>query len=158
MKPLPIGHDIIGRLQQRRRSQLDATLRGQRAHEAERFFQSLRHANRLEGQLQIARFDPADVEHFVNEIEQVTAGANDVIDARALGLRWVLSFQELPKSENGVERRPQFVAHSGEKFALGVIGAVRLLLGLAEFLLNPGAVGHVVRHTEHDLVRLRPRS
>ncbi len=108
--------------------------------------------------MQIARFDPADVEHFVDQIEQVTAGADDVTDAGALGLRRILPLEELAKPENGVERRPQFMAHPGEKFALGVIGAVRLFLRLAESFLDPGAVGHVVRHAEHDLVRLRPRS
>ena len=63
----------------------------------------------------------------------MATGVNDVADAGPLGLGWILPLQELPKPEYSVERGSQFVAHPGQKFTLGVVGAVRLCLGLAEF-------------------------
>ena len=37
------------------------------------------------------------------------------------------------KSENGVQRRPQLVAHIGEEHALGAVGARRFVAGAGEF-------------------------
>src|SRR5438132_9353068 len=46
------------------------------------------------------------------------AGAENVNDAIFLNRRRMLSLQKLTETENGIQRRAQFVAHAREKFAL----------------------------------------
>ena len=71
-------------------------------------------------------FDASDVEHFVDEGEEVFSGFGDVIDA--FDLFWVVcaEAEELGESEDGVEWGSELVAHSGEEVAFcagGLFGA-----------------------------------
>src|SRR5205809_7595583 len=77
-------------------------------------------------------------------------------DPRPLRFGRVLPLKQLTKPEDGVEWRPQLMAHAGKKFALGVVGPVRLLLRVPESLLDTGPIGDIVGHAKHGLVRLRP--
>ena len=86
----------------------------------------------------------------------MTARVENVFDARALLVGWVLPFQELAESEHGVERRAQFMAHSREKFVLCTIRPVGFLLRQAQSILHFGARGNVVRHTEKRPISFRP--
>ena len=47
------------------------------------------------------------------------------------------------QAEDGVERRPQFVADVGQKLALGAVGLLGGLLGAAQLLLGLAARGDV---------------
>src|ERR1041385_8045017 len=86
----------------------------------------------------------------------MTARVENVFDARALLVGWVLLFQELAESEHGVERRTQFMAHSREKFVLGTVRPVGFLLRQAQSILHFGARSNVMRHTEKHPISFRP--
>ncbi len=57
--------------------------------------------------------------------------------------------QQLGEAEDGVHRRAQLMAHQGQEFGLGLIRALRLLLGLAQIGLDLDTHGHV-QMTDHD--------
>src|SRR5579863_9036241 len=46
-----------------------------------------------------------------------------------------LLFEEFGETEDGMEGRPQLVAHAGEKLALQPVGAFRLLISLLQLLV-----------------------
>src|SRR5438128_10186 len=57
----------------------------------------------------------------------MTASAEDMTDAAFLNGSRFLSFQQLTKTKDGVERRAQLVAHAREKFALRLAGPLYFL-------------------------------
>src|SRR3984893_1836982 len=95
----------------------DAVFGSERPDEIEPFPQRIGHGNGFERQFQAIGFDPADVEHFVDKIEQMPARFLDVIQAGLLFFVELVSLQELAKTEDGVKWRPQFVTHAREKLA-----------------------------------------
>ena len=54
--------------------------------------------------------------------------------------------QHVRETDDGVERRAQFVAHGGEKTALGGIGALGLGARVLERLLLKLTLGHVAQN------------
>ena len=76
-------------------------------------------------QLDLAALDAGNVEHLVDEAQQVPAPFEDVRDLLALAVCWHIQFQELPEAQNRVERRAQFMAHAREELALGAVGMFR---------------------------------
>jgi hypothetical protein len=91
-----------------------------------------------------AALDPGDVQHLVDQPEQVAAAVEHVGDALGLLVGQVLQLQQLPEPEDGVERGAQLVAHLGEELALGPVGPLGVLLGLLQGLLGLAPVGDVV--------------
>jgi hypothetical protein len=76
---------------------------------------------------QFAGLDGRQVEHLVDQGEQVAATLFDVIDVFPLlhfQIAAVAAQQDLGEAENGVERGAQFVAHAREKFGFGAAGMV----------------------------------
>src|SRR5438132_4505320 len=57
----------------------------------------------------------------------MATGVENMADAVLLDGRWLLSFQQLTKTENGIERRAQLVAHAREKFAFCLAGPFNFL-------------------------------
>src|SRR5437879_1321078 len=58
--------------------------------------------------------------------------------------------KQLGESNNRVERSPQLVAHSGEKLALGLIGALSFGLSLGQGFLRPHSLGDVFRDSKQE--------
>ena len=125
--------------------QRDAALGGQRADEFQRLRQRVHDADRLQGKLHAPGLDARDVEHLVDQPEQMPARADDVADAVRLRRRQVLHLQDLAEAEDGVERRAQLVAHAREEIALGAVGVLGFLLGLVERGFAGLALGDVAQ-------------
>ena len=53
-------------------------------HKAESFLQGVGQTNGLKGKLELAGFDPADVEDFVDKAKEMAARTDDMADASAL--------------------------------------------------------------------------
>ena len=87
-------------------------------------------ANQFVGAIAVgARLDAGDVEHFVDQAQQVLAAAQDVVDAVGLIRRQAIEVEELRESHDGVQRGAQVVAHAREELALGAVRAVGRLAG-----------------------------
>ena len=75
-------------------------------------------------------FDPRHVEDVVDDGEQIVAARTDV--AAVIGIAWRaeravdLARHQLGKSDDGIERRAQFVAHIGEEFGFRLVGGLGL--------------------------------
>ena len=63
--------------------------------------------------------------------------------------------QHLRKADDGVERRAQFVAHSGQEAAFGGVGALRLGVRVQKRLLVAFALGDIAQH-RNDLATVLP--
>src|SRR5580693_7310020 len=59
-----------------------------------------------------------------------------------------LDFQKLRESEDRVERRAQFVAHGGQKYALSAVGRLGELPGLDQLLLITFSLGNLFRNSD----------
>ena len=81
-----------------------------------------RHVLHLE--LQLARFDDGQVQDFIDQLQQIPAGFENLLQAALLPRRGhrVAGLQQLRKAQNGGKRRAQLVAHAGEKFRFGQVG------------------------------------
>ena len=95
----------------------------------------------LDVDLHLAAFDLAEVEHAVDEAEQVARVALDLAEVgnEVLGLRDVVDLlrHHLGVADDRRERRAQLVAHVGEEGRLGEIGGFRCRLGGGELQLGP---------------------
>src|SRR5439155_6133596 len=111
-----------------------------------------------------ARLDPRDVQHLVDEIQQVAPTLQDLLDALALFLVEGAEIKELAEAEDGVERCTELVAHPRQELALGAVRPLRLLHGplrrgpgLLQRLLAALAIRDVPAHRVDELVRRRRR-
>ena len=79
--------------------------------------------------------------------EQMASSGEDVLHALLLeGSERLLLIEDLTEAEDGVERRAQFMAHTGKELRFGTIGCVGLILGLEEpiaFLFCPLLFGDI---------------
>src|SRR5205823_3765400 len=83
--------------------QANAALGREGFHEPEDIVQQVADPERLQSHVEAAGLDAGDVEHLVNELEQVTATPEDVGDALALTVVQIVQLQELAEAEDGVE-------------------------------------------------------
>ena len=83
--------------------------------------------DRLQGERQLSRLDPGDIEDLVDEVEQVTSALEDHLDALALLVALGLELEQLREADDAVQRGAQLVAHTREELALGPVGAVGVL-------------------------------
>src|SRR6185312_5661624 len=67
------------------------------------------------------------------------SGVDDVTDSDALGFGGILPFQQLPESENRIQRRAQFMTDTGEEFILGGVCPL--------YFLDPLPMGYVFNRT-----------
>jgi len=100
-----------------------ALLVGERLHRARDLVDQQSEVERLHVQIDLARFDLREIEHTVDELEQVLGGRFDLLDI-GCQLRDApvgqLFFEQLGVEDDGVQRCAQLVAHAGQKGALGV--------------------------------------
>src|SRR5690606_26482444 len=91
-------------------------------------------------QLQPSRLRLGGVEDVVDDVQEMPAAAVDVLGifpvARAPERSEELTAQDVGEAEDGVQRRPQLMAHDGEKLRLRPIRQLRSLLGQSQFLLS----------------------
>ena len=68
-----------------------------------------------------------------------------------------LFFDELTKSKNCIQRRPQFMAHAGEKFAFRLVRTLRLFFGGVQLALDAFPIGRVAdySHGQRSVVSLK---
>ena len=73
--------------------------------------------------------DARKIENFVDGVEKMHAGIMDVAGVFLVHGRAVraekLALHHLGKAEDGIERRPQFMAHLRQKVRFGDVGALR---------------------------------
>ena len=101
---------------------------------------------------QLAALQARQIEHIVDQAEQMLAGRTDVFEpAPALHRSGIgclfVGQQQLRKSQHGVQWRAQLMAHAGQKAALGLALAQRHLAFVAR-LLRCALVGHVPVHAD----------
>ena len=119
-----------------------------------------------EVQAELAGLDLGDVEHGVDEAQQVLAVGADAREGvhRFLGQRPVEAFlHQLGVAEDGGERGPQLVAHVGDELRLVLAGDLELaallgdLLEQARVLERDGRlVGEGLHQADDGLRRTRP--
>jgi len=145
LQPLPVGVHVgvhAGLLG----DEGDLATFGERPDEVQRLPHQLGDVDRLRREQQAARLDPGDVEHLVDEVQEVAAALQDVVDGLGLLLGEVLALEELPEADDRIERRPELVAHAGQELALRPVGGLGRVAGAAQGLLGltPGGdVGQV---------------
>ena len=125
---------------------LDTVLPGQGLDELGGGGERLAGVHRFEVELHVAGLDAGDVEHLVDEVEQVPAPLEDLFDAGALRGRQVFEVEQLAEAQDGVERRAQLMAHAGKELALGAVRLFGFLLGRAHGFLGVLEFGHVEDH------------
>ena len=88
--------------------------------------------------------DLREVEHVVDQIEQLRAAPGDRLERLALcGVQAAVALQELRVAEHAVQRRSQLVAHVGQELALGARRRLGRLLRAAELGVALAAIGDV---------------
>ena len=102
------------------------------------------HQDRLALEMEAAPFDLRDVEHLVDQLQQVATRRDDVGHALVLAVAQVHDLQKLAETEDGVERGAQLVAHAREEGVLRLVGALGVLLGGAQLFLRAPGLGDVV--------------
>ena len=91
------------------------------------------HLDRLQVQLHLARLDLGQIQHVVDQPQQMLAGNMNLFQIRDqfnVAIVHGLLGQQLAVTNDRVQRRAQLVAHIGQKHALGVIGGIRRFPGL----------------------------
>ena len=95
-------------------------------------------AERRGPHLELARLDLGEVEHVVDEAEEVVPAPLDHVDARAVLVgEGLVAAEELGVAEDAVERCPELVAHLGEERALGTVGGLGAVARFGEGGLGP---------------------
>ena len=90
-------------------------------------------------QLQAPGFDFGEVQDVVDDAQQVPAGVVDFVKPQALGGRHARTPYQVVEPDDGVHGRADFVAHVGQKGALGAVGRFGLLPGRTQ-------LGRALRH------------
>jgi hypothetical protein len=146
LEPLVVGPDGPAGVVRRGGLDGDVTLRGQRADQVDGVPDDPEHVHRLRRPRQAAGLAAGDVEHLVDQAEQVLAGRDDVVDALGLLSAELLEPEELGEAEDGVEGGAELVADPGQELALGPVGLVGVASGLLQGLLGMAALGDVGDH------------
>ena len=150
LETLTVAHHEAGGETGRPTREADVFSGGQGGDQVEALPDHLGDRHRLDGDGQPALLDSCDVQHFVDEVEQVPPPLEDMLDALALLGAQGVHLEQLGKPKDGVQRSPQLMAHPGEKLALGLVGPVGLVLRLADLLPRLGATADVVdERAEH---------
>ena len=134
-EPLPVGEDVDSRAARRLEIAMPRLAAIGRIRSSACSIASLTETG-SERQREMSRLDPGDVEHFVDQAQQVLAAAQDVVDAVGLIGVELVEVEELREPHDRVERRAQVVAHAREELALGAVGAIGFVAGALQFLVR----------------------
>ena len=108
----------------------------QRTDERSDFSQERLHRGRLQVQFHLAGFDLGDIEHRVDQFQQVLPGPANLAQVRQIVLFPIVLghlLQHLAVSDDGVERSAQLMAHIRHESALGAVGLLGQFLGPFHF-------------------------
>ena len=141
---------------------------GERLDRAEHVVEHVLHRIVGERERELAGLDLGEVEHVVDQAEQVAAVA---LDALEHGLRLLRRLavdaveDQLGVAEDGVERRAQLVAHVGEELRLVLARDRELLALLLDLVEQVGVldrhhrlVGEGLQQVDGGLAGIRPAS
>ena len=131
-------------------AQRDAAPVRQRGDQPDAFVDDRTDVHRLQRQVDAAGLDLGQVQHFVDQFQQVLAGLEDFLHAvQVLAGQGGVVFHQLAEAENGVHGRAQLVAHAGEELGLSLVGAVGGLARGDQRQLGAHAVVDVLHHADH---------
>jgi hypothetical protein len=119
-EPRAIG-DHDGQVLQRRDRHRHAGALCHRFERGEDFAQDLWQRHRLGRDRDPASFDAREIEDLVDQLQEVLAAAQHVIDPLELAVAerlLLVALQELREAEDRVERRAELVTHRGQELAL----------------------------------------
>ena len=143
LEPLAIGAHICVVDARRVHRELDAARRGEGTDQVDDLAHHLADAHRLGRHVQAARLDARDVQHFVDQGEQVSAGFQNLVATLLHARRRRIQLDQLAEPEDRVQRRPQLVAHPREKFALGAARGFGRFARRAQHIFGAAAFGDV---------------
>ena len=83
----------------------------------------------LHGRAVLGVFDLGQIEHLVDEVQQMHAGSIDLAHEVALFRLQGFAFQQLGKTQDGIHRRAQFMAHARDEIGFRAAGALCFFLG-----------------------------
>ena len=93
------------------RTDHDVHARGKRAHQLERIVDQRLHGDDLGRDRQAAFLDARDVQHLVDDSQQMVARLQDHRDLVPVALDQVVELEQLREAHDRPERRAQLVAH-----------------------------------------------
>ena len=93
----------------------------------------------------LAGLDQREIENFVDQLQQIPPGLENLVDARLLRRcrQRGTGFQELAEAEDRVERGAKLVAHAGKEIRFGEVGLFRDGFGVGQFRFDLPALGQV---------------
>ena len=103
----------------------------------------------------MAGFYLGDIEDGVDDGQKVPAALMDIADvvdvARMAKLAFGLALEDFGKADDGVERRPELVAHIGQELRLGAGGQLGIHLGLEQAVGQAFALDGVTHGATHGV-------
>ena len=106
-----------------------------------------------------AGLDLRQVEHVVDQVEQVRAALRDRVERFALRrAQRAIALQQLRVANHAVERRAQLVAHVGQELALGARRGFGRLLRPAQLVVALAPIRDVAQERAEEEARCRAAS
>ena len=80
-------------------------------------------------QCQAPGLDLRQIQHLVDQIQQMVSGLQGFIDEGPVSpVECLIQLHQLCKTQDGVERCSQLMAHARQELALGAVGALRFVI------------------------------
>ena len=132
LHPRPVGLDEAGAFELGK-GHADAALLRLRLDHGLAFVHDFGQRDRFQRQRQLAGLDQREIEDFVDQLQQIPSGLENLVDAALLRRRRRrrTGFHELGETEDRAERRAQLMAHAGEEIRFGEVGLFRHDLALS---------------------------
>ena len=103
-------------------------------------------------QLHQAGFDLREIEDVIDQFGKIAGTFGNTAGNAPLLVAQVHFQQQIAHAEDAIHRRADFVGHAGQETALGLVGLVGGLFGLAEFRLQL-FIGRDVARNAHQPVK-----
>jgi hypothetical protein len=146
---LAIGQDVgVGETRRSVHGHPHVAVFGQRTGQVHGVTEDIEDEDGLDRQVKMARLDPGDVQHLVDQVQQMLARSQDVADGLLLLFGQLVHVEELGEAQDRVERGPQLMAHPGQEFALGQAGPFGHADGGQKLGFEDQVLGDVPRHDE----------
>ncbi len=128
-----------------------------RGHAAKRGFQvseQIAQVQRLQLELHVAGFDLGQIQHIVDQLQQLVPGPMDDVgmpDLFVVEVAGAVLSQLIAEDQDAVERRTQLVGHVGEEFRLVAVGHRELIGLFAQPPLGSLAMADIDDHRLYQL-------